>query len=232
MASFHREGKEKKTKEKERKMEETSLLQYHVNHHRATWSCTQALSFHGLGVAALAWSRRVFRVQRKRSTGNLQAGVCSGTVHPGCNPDRPLVLRRVPRVSLRADMGSRRSARSTLRYRAGTGGACLRAGAPVAAAWAWSEHVIEGGARGSSSVPTTWVAREVELSGQAHVDMKCQYAMMDSYARSLASGCLSQLKSRNNKNESPLRWSPIYKKFHETRCRLASGRPILLGPTT
>ena len=90
MASFHREGKEKKkTKEKERKMEETSsLLQYHINH-QATWSCTQALSFYGLGVAALAWFRHVFRVQNKRSTGNLQAGVCLGTIHPGCNPNRP-----------------------------------------------------------------------------------------------------------------------------------------------
>jgi len=89
MASFHREGKEKKTKEKERKREETSLLQYHINYHQATWSCTQALSFHGLAVAALAWSRRVFRVQSKRNIGNLQAGVCSGTIHPGCNQTGP-----------------------------------------------------------------------------------------------------------------------------------------------
>jgi len=69
-------------------MEETSL-QYRINYHQATWSYTQALSFHGLAVAALAWSRRVFRVQSKRSTGNLQAGVCSGTIHPVCNPNRP-----------------------------------------------------------------------------------------------------------------------------------------------
>ena len=41
-------------------MEETSL-QYRINYHQATWSYTQALSFHGLAVAALAWSRRVSR---------------------------------------------------------------------------------------------------------------------------------------------------------------------------
>ena len=87
---FTEKVKKKKDKRK-RKMEETSLLQYHINYHQATWSCTQALSFHGLAVAALAWSRRVFRVQSKRSTGNLQAGVCLGTIHPGCNPNRPQV---------------------------------------------------------------------------------------------------------------------------------------------
>ena len=47
-------------------MEETSLLQYRINYHQATWSCTQALSFDGLAVAALAWSRRVSRVRSKR----------------------------------------------------------------------------------------------------------------------------------------------------------------------
>jgi hypothetical protein len=82
------------------------------------------------------------------------------------------------------DTGSRRMARSTLRYRAGTGGACVRAAVLLLRrehdlnTWSWDC------ARGSSSVPATWVAREVELSGQVHVDMKWRHDH-DEFVRSL-----------------------------------------------